>query len=113
MSGIPEVKVFRSATCQDLLRLAMESARKLEPVSGDSVRYDADSRVLKLTEDPTYLDVRSGEAGRKLGGEEPVMITFNDPALDREVLLPGQNRARLGAGRAADRGAQQGVRTQG
>ncbi|WP_456454321.1 hypothetical protein [Methanopyrus sp.] len=81
MSGIPEVKVFRSATCQDLLRLAMESARKLEPVSGDSVRYDADSRVLKLTEDPTYLDVRSGEAGRKLGGEEPVMITFNDPAV--------------------------------
>ncbi|WP_456484398.1 hypothetical protein [Methanopyrus kandleri] len=81
MSEGPRVKVFRSATCRDLLRLAMESARGLESVSGDTVRYDADSRVLELTEDPTYLEVRSEEVGRKLGGEGPVVITFNDPAV--------------------------------
>ncbi|WP_457620729.1 hypothetical protein [Methanopyrus sp.] len=77
----PRVKVFRSATCRDLLKLAMESASELESTSGDTVRYDADSRVLELTEDPTYLEVRSEEAGRRLGGEEPVVMTFNDPAV--------------------------------
>ncbi|WP_457615220.1 hypothetical protein [Methanopyrus sp.] len=80
MPEIPRVKVFQSETCRDLLKLAMYNASELESVTGDTVRYDADSRMLELAEDPTYLEVRSEKAGKRLGGE-PVVMTFNDPAV--------------------------------
>ncbi|WP_456482242.1 hypothetical protein [Methanopyrus sp.] len=81
MAEGPRIKVFRSTTCRDLLQLAMERAGELESTSGRTVVYDVDSRTLELTDDPTYLEVRSEEAGERLGGEEPVVITFNDPAV--------------------------------
>ncbi len=76
----PTVKVFRSETCRRLLSLALEEARDIERGS-DDVRYDADERVLRLSDDPARLTITSERAAELLGGDDRVELTFNDPAV--------------------------------
>ncbi len=76
----PRVRVFRSETCRRLLALALREARRIER-GRDDVRYDADGRVLRLSDGPERLTIVSERAAELLGGEGRVELTFNDPAV--------------------------------